>query len=209
MREANDTLDPKEVAAIVCSDIHLQHRPPIARSNEPDWYEAMARPLLEISTLCRIYSVPLIIAGDVCNRWDSPPELINFAIKMLPKEVYAVPGQHDLPNHRYDRIKKSAYWTLVEAGSITNLEEDKPYYIKERNIVLYGFPWNAVLKPRSNAARDGGTAIHIAVVHKYIWIKGHSFPGARREDRAKTIIGELDGYDAIVAGDNHSGFLIQ
>ena len=34
-----------QVLAILCSDLHLQMKPPVARSAEPDWFAAMRRPL--------------------------------------------------------------------------------------------------------------------------------------------------------------------
>jgi hypothetical protein len=35
----------KTALAILVSDIHLSDKPPIFRSSEPDWFEAMKRPL--------------------------------------------------------------------------------------------------------------------------------------------------------------------
>ena len=46
--------------------------------------------------------------------------LISFAIRELPS-CYAIPGQHDLPNHSYTDIQRSAYWVLVEAGIIKKI----------------------------------------------------------------------------------------
>ena len=42
-----------KVLAILCSDIHLSHNAPVARSAEPDWYIAMKRPLDEIADLAK------------------------------------------------------------------------------------------------------------------------------------------------------------
>ena len=115
------------VVAIACADIHLQHTAPICRSGEPDWYAAMARPLEELRGLQENYDCPILCAGDVFNHWNNcPPELINWAIKHLPK-MYAIPGQHDLPQHRLDDVRKSAYWTMVEAGVIENLPLGLPH----------------------------------------------------------------------------------
>jgi len=192
-----------DVRLILCSDIHLSDHAPIFRSTEPDWFEAMARPLRELGDAADHYGVPIVIAGDVFHKWNSSPALINFALDELPN-AYAIPGQHDLPHHRYEDIEQSAYWTLVKAGKLINLEPDKP--IEVNGIVLHGFPWNAQLKP----CEEGDLCLHLAVVHKYIWSDpSDSYPGANSADHiAGWIIRQLTGFDAMVFGDNHKGFLI-
>ena len=112
-----------EVIAIVCSDIHLSHKPPLARSGEPDWYVAMARPLNELRGLHSDYGVPVVIAGDIFDRWNSPPELIRFALDNLPKGAWVIPGQHDLPYHDYGALNRSALGVLIKADWVPNLSE--------------------------------------------------------------------------------------
>lgn len=191
-----------DVRLILCSDIHLSERPPIFRSDEPDWFEAMARPLRELQDTADQYQAKVVCAGDIFDKWNPSPALINFAIDELPL-MYAVPGQHDLPHHRYTDIKSSAYWTLVKAGKIINLEPDKP--IEVNGVVLHGFPWNSELKPCTSS----DLCLHLAVVHKYIWSdETNHFPGADSDDHISGWkIRGLAGFDAMVFGDNHKGFL--
>lgn len=188
------------VIAIVCSDMHLSHQPPRARREEPDWYEAMKRPLDQIRTLVDRYDAPIVCAGDIFDRWNSPPEIINFAIRHLPN-MYAVAGNHDLPLHNYQDIKKSAYWTLVEAGVIINLEPGQ--YINHKRLCLWGFPCGSEIKPLK-ANRD---FFHLAVVHKYIWEDGHGFTNASDDDHVSATMKRLKGFNAAVFGDNHIGFI--
>jgi hypothetical protein len=54
-----------KVIAILCADLHLSHKPPIARSNEPCWYTAMKRQLNELSNLSQKWEAPVLCAGDV------------------------------------------------------------------------------------------------------------------------------------------------
>ena len=116
------------VIALLVGDIHLSAKAPLCRAKEPDWFEAMARPLMELVDLQKQIGKesdgipPILCAGDVFDRWNSPPELINFALEYLPPQMYSIPGQHDLPNHNYNEIDRSAYWTLVAANKITNVE---------------------------------------------------------------------------------------
>lgn len=190
VRKTNET-----VIAIAVADIHLQHVAPICRAEEPDWYAAMARPLEALRDLQEKHNCPILCAGDVFDNWNSRPELVNFAIAHLP-EMWAVPGQHDLPAHNLDHVEKSAYWTLVMAGVIKPLAE---WQIDGG--MVYGFPWGVEITPPKE---NGG--INICVAHKYVWIKGHSFTGAPEDRRVNAVKG-LTNFDVCVFGDNHSGFL--
>ena len=188
-----------DVIAILCSDIHLSHRPPIARSEEPDWYEAMARPLKELRDLQDDYGVEVICAGDVFDKWSCPPELINFALRHLPY-MHAVPGQHDLPNHNLQLQHKSAYHTLVLAHKIQPLE--KTFHL-ETQLTLHPFPWGEEIIPLE---KGDGAVVNLAVVHKYVWKRGKGYHGAEATEKVAAYKKALKGYDAAVFGDNHIGF---
>lgn len=204
----------KGVVGIVCSDIHLSHKCPVARSVEPDWYYAMARPLLEIDRLREVYGgVPVVCAGDIFDHWKSPPELINFAIDYLPNGMYSIPGQHDLPFHSLDDIKKSAYWTLVHTQSIINLPARSAMHASA-NLRLWGFPWNVPVElekddvhPEDVKYTIGDGPIRLAVIHAYNWRKGHSYPGAPVEGGCIRWQKKTKLFDASVFGDNHKGFM--
>lgn len=192
------------VIALLCSDIHLSHNAPVARSAEKDWYEAQARPLRQLRQLSGDHNCPIIVAGDIFHRWDSGPQLINWAIENLP-HVYAIPGQHDLPLHNYGDVRKSAYWTLCEAGNITDLGwQGNSTSLGGGRMRLYAFPWGAKLFPLEESS-DG--RIHIAVVHSYVWTAGKSYPNAPAEQESKEYKKNLKGYQVSVFGDNHQRFL--
>jgi len=131
------------VIAILCSDIHLCHTPPVARSAEPDWYVAMERQLDELRAVAEQHGAPIVCAGDIFDRWNSPPELINFAIQSSPK-MHSIPGQHDLPHHRYEDMQRSAYWTLVAAGVLTDLGTVPK--VVSNWLAVHPFPWGFPIK---------------------------------------------------------------
>jgi DNA repair exonuclease SbcCD nuclease subunit len=192
-----------KVLAILCSDLHLSHKPPLARSAEHDWYGKMQETLREIEGMRSGWDCPIICVGDIFDRWNSPPELINFAIKWMPKAFYAIPGNHDLPLHQIDDLRKSAYWTLVQAGTITHLNYWTPYRVGG----LFVFP---VERVESNLGWfQSETLPQLAICHQYLWRGVHSYPGARREDNVDSIAPLLKeaGFDAAAFGDNHKGFL--
>ncbi len=204
-----------KVIALAIADIHLQHTPPVARSAEPDWYAAMARPLLALTELVEKHNVPVIIAGDIFTNWNSCPELVNFAIRAISefKQVLAIPGQHDLPYHNIFNIYQSAYATLIESYMIepdlmthgwARIEEPtKRGWIELAR--LHGFPWGTEITP--NESRKSDDEIHIIVAHQYIWAGKHRYTKAPEELRLDHLKDKLKGYDVAVFGDNHDGFI--
>ena len=207
-----------EVLAILLADIHLSLKPPLWRSAESDWLSAQARPLEEVRGLQEKYKCPVICAGDIFDRnkkiadgWNAPPELINFAIAYLPDNMYAIPGQHDLPNHQYQDVHRSAYWTLVEAGKIANISP-RDIIMAGPRLDLSGFPPGYEIELLAKASEKD--RISIAVIHDYVWIEGHSYPKAPddkliqgRKLHNKIYKGKYFGYDVVVYGDNHKGFV--
>lgn len=204
------------VVAIFCSDIHLSARAPVARRGEKDWYAAMKRPLKYLAKLAK--ELPIICAGDIFDVWNSPAELINFAILELP-HMYAIPGQHDLPHHQLDKVHRSAYGTLDLVEVIRSLDSDTGIGSERAVCVLWPFPWGTELHTLEGMMdivqwdatnyRMDCKVFHIAVVHKYIWqSKKNSYPGAPTDAHIDVICKQLEGFDLAVFGDNHKGFLV-
>lgn len=190
-----------DVVGIFYSDIHLTLKSPLARSDEPDWLQAMAKSLLEVKELGYHYDCPIIVSGDIFDKWNPPIELINWAIRHLPK-CYAIPGQHDLCHHNYLDLKKTAYWNLVENGVITNLRPDRPE--GAGSLILHSFPWGFPVTPFKG--KPSTLCLNVAVIHNYIWRKKDNYSP---EDSSVTKwMKRLEGYDCSVFGDNHSGFTI-
>ena len=197
----------KEVIAILCSDLHLSLTPPIARAGEKNWFEAMARPLSELSNLAHSYRCPVLCSGDIFDRWNPPPELINFAIKHLPK-MYAVPGQHDLPFHSMEDIQRSAYWTLCEAGVVEHCIGEQwrgGFFVGGPNPQFFigGYGWGEKIASIANVPTD---RISIALVHEYHWIDGSGFEGAPTESKITANSKQFQGWDVVLIGDNHTPF---
>lgn len=190
--------------ALSTGDWHLWHKPPVARTAEPDWWVAMSRPIHQIRELADKYKVPILFTGDLTDRYNPPPELLNWMLVELPTNMYGVPGQHDMPYHSAADLNKSAFWTMVLAGRITHLAGGEPLGLMD--VVLSGFPWGSQLLPSPKRHSLEGRK-HIAIVHAYCSAKGHSYPGAPETSRWTNLSKQLRGYDAVVVGDNHDGFL--
>jgi len=190
-----------KVLAILCADIHLSLRPPRARRKEADWFDAMACSLGELTALANRYEAPILCAGDIFDYWRAEPELINFALNHLPN-MYAIPGQHDLPLHNIDLIKRSAFWTMVLAEKIEPIIHKTPILI-ENDIVVHGFPFGSPILPFEEQSKK----YHIALAHDYFWTDVYHFPGAPKEHEASQYRSKIKGYFAVAFGDNHKGFL--
>lgn len=196
------------VAAVVGADFHASDKPPAARSMETDWLKVQGGYWRQAHDLCDAYRVPFIGAGDwFDDGWRHSrcsPALINMVLRNMPRECYGVPGQHDLINHRIDSLKKTAFWTLVEAGRLTYLESDKPVEVGGAvPMRLWGFPWSTSIKPLTD---PHDMVLEVAVVHAYIWIKGKGYDGADEKARLKELKKNMTGYDAVVIGDNHTSW---
>jgi hypothetical protein len=143
-----------------------------------------------------------VCAGDVFDRWNAPPELINFAIHHLPV-MHAIPGQHDLPHHSYQDIRRSAFWTLVEAGALKLIEPGVPLVLEDW-FRFWGFPWGSDVEPIEK--KEPG--LDVAVVHAYIWSsRENAYTGAAKASALKSWAPRLIGFDVALFGDNHQPFV--
>jgi hypothetical protein len=106
-------------------------------------------------------------------------------------------------------IKKSAYWTLVEAGKLINIPHDKPLSIElpTATLFLYGFPFGFPLHAPNPPISERSDSVHIAVIHDYCWQSGFSYPGAPTEKSAEEHSQSARNYNVLHFGDNHKGFL--
>lgn len=196
--------DGKEIAGIFIGDVHRSQVAPVSRAEKNTWMTAQNRVLDEVSKLQERYGAPVFIAGDLFDRWDSPAWIINETLAHLPKRCYGVPGNHDLPNHLYTEIHRSAYWTLVEAGKLVNLTPPVQHAID--HLLVSPFPCGF---PVTATKDQHGLALNIALIHEYIWTEKTGRPGAPDTHRYGKWMKKLDTYDVAVFGDNHKGFLIQ
>lgn len=194
------------VVLLAVADLHLSLKAPLARSAEDDWMHCQGNYLDQLGALSKEYDAPIVCSGDLFDRWRADSELLNFLFRKFPL-MYAIPGNHDLPNHQYSERGRSGYWSLVETGKIINIHPKKPLIIegKEgRTIRLHGFPCGKPVKPLKKAH---DLIQEIAVVHEYIWQEGCSHFGASENTHVEHYRKELKGYDVAVFGDNHLPFI--
>lgn len=175
----------------------------MARSSESDWLAVQAGYLQQLKDIAG--NLPIIFAGDLFDRWNSSPELINFALEHLPP-IWAVPGQHDLPLHNYEDMMKSAFGTLVKVGRINLL---LPKGHRFDGFWACGFAWGKPITPPLPIPAGDKAVLSIAVAHAYIWTKETGYPGVDESKRLGAYKEVLKGYDVALFGDNHKPFLFE
>ncbi len=203
----------KQPIAVLCSDLHLSLQQPACRADK-DWMETQAGYLKQLKILAaelfggkdeKDESSPVICAGDIFDKWNAQPELINFALEHLPDRMICVPGQHDLPNHRMDEMHRSGYGVLAKTGKIIDLATYKWPYLKTSNLVVFGFGWGREVV--SCKRRHLIDSPQIAVIHKYVWLNDETrYKDAPEDSSFAALKSILKTYDAVVIGDNHKGW---
>lgn len=161
--------------------------------------------LKQVKQMAAPLGLPILCAGDIFDRWNAPPELINFALRELPDGMICVPGQHDLPNHRIDQIDRCGYGVLKQTGKIIDIAGRVHV---THDLFIRGFGWGQEIKPIKDDDEvndEGGPSI--ALIHRYCWDIEHSYPGAPKENHVGEFMKRLKGYDIACFGDNHKGFL--
>jgi hypothetical protein len=198
---------PENVVALFVSDLHLDEKPPVARSVEEDWPRVQAGYIRQLRDLQRAYRAPIFIAGDLLDKWNASPRTISLAIQwfkeLVPEQdVFAIPGNHDLPHGNQSELFSSAFWTLVEAGAIKYIPPNTS--VEVGNAIVWAWTEESVPPPKGN-----GLAINVALIHDFIWTKDTGHPTASNTKRWASWVQKLKGWDMAVFGDNHKGFLIQ
>lgn len=191
-----------EPIAVAISDLHLSLLQPVCRADK-DWMDVQALYLQQVRRIAN--GLPILCAGDLFDRWNAPPELINFALKHLPDGMICVPGQHDLPNHRIDQIHRCGYGVLKQVGKISDASSDGPWDTDA--MIVYGCGWGQEIEPLIGDVKDD--RVEILLVHRYVWTDDRRYPDAPKEMHVAALQKILKGYDVAVTGDNHKGFISQ
>lgn len=195
--------EPRPIA-VLCADIHLSLTAPVSRADK-DWMETQASYLKQLRDIAN--GCPVLCAGDIFDRWNTPAELISFAFEHLPDKMVCIPGQHDLPEHRIDQMHRSGYGVLKQAHKITDLSGGA--FWSTPDLMVHGFGWGESILPYPWwTSGEYGKIIRVVLVHRYCWIpSSNPVPDAPIENRADRLYSEVKSYQVAVFGDNHQGFL--
>ncbi len=184
--------------AIICSDIHLTLKQP--KSWTTDYLKAQDEAFKHIRRLQKKHNCPVIVPGDLFDKWNCSHELVAWCFDNLPKEIVCIAGNHDLPYHKLELLSRTPLNVLYRASRVLL----PPYRFKHsdgRLIALRGYPYGTSL----GEYKGRKCYRHIALCHVMTYNKFKPFKGCT-SDNASQVIKKLKGYDLIVTGDNHIPF---
>jgi predicted phosphodiesterase len=195
------------VAGIFTADLHFSEKPPVARSGEKDWMRVQMDFVDELRDIQVANKMaPIFIAGDLLQSWKVSPYMLSSLIGWFRgMEVYAIAGNHDLPDHNYMQLPRSGYWTLVEAGAIKHMSPGGTYSIG--SITIHPFPHGVTVLPPNKP--ETSLCLQVALIHDYIWIKDKGHYDAPEAHRYTKWSKKLQGYDVAFFGDNHIPFTVK
>jgi DNA repair exonuclease SbcCD nuclease subunit len=175
--------------AILTSDWHLREDTPICRTD--DYWSAQWKKVDFISALQKKYNCPVIHAGDLFDKWKPSPYLLSTTILHIPDCFYTILGQHDLPQHSLELIKKCGTYTLSKANK------------------LHILPWcHWGQDPKDCKDFEGSINIggpKVLVWHKMNYQGKKPWPGCI-DPMAVSLLRKYPQFDLIVTGDNHQSF---
>jgi DNA repair exonuclease SbcCD nuclease subunit len=191
---------PKPILLAV-ADLHLSGKAPGSRVD--DWQEAQRRLMVKITKTAKELSVPVIVSGDIFDRAKEDPWIVSFAIRhMKQARWFGIPGQHDLPGHALTRLEESSFFTLMESGVLTNVEGvmDFPEFR------LYGQPYGASPVNADDVFSGTKDKMRILMGHQCVY-EVPLYPNAPETGLVKSVIKNYRGFDILIFGDNHKGFV--
>ena len=189
-----------EPTAILTGDIHLRSDTPVCRTD--DFNAAQWMKIMWLADLQRKYGCLIIDSGDLSDSWKLTPWAEVQAIRLMPREFYTIPGNHDLPNHNLSMLDKSSLAVLMAAGIVNCCLKPRDF----DNFTLYPFPWGSKLEPC--VAERNKRIKRVAVCHTMTYQGKSPWPGCKDLD-AETLLDKMEGYDLVLTGHNHKPFVVK
>jgi len=201
------------VTAILTSDMHIRSTVPKCRTD--DFLGAMIMKLNFIIDLANEHDCPILVAGDIGDKSEWPDWLLTETIRVLKRlmrEMYCIPGQHDLPNHSMELLEKSGIQVLVEASCLSILHT--PFLIRThrtlsseiKKVLVHPFPYG---KKIAHTKIPMKAYPNVAVAHQMVRKrKTEDYPDQGGE-RGVELLKKFPEYNLILTGDNHKPFVVE
>ncbi|MDP2363787.1 MAG: metallophosphoesterase, partial [Ignavibacteria bacterium] len=202
--------------AILTADWHIRPTAPVCRTD--DFLAAMWKKVEFILDLSDKHCAPIIIAGDIGLKSQWPNWLLEELIGRIKAKkdqgarVYAIPGQHDLPDHNLEWWRASAIGVLHESEVITFLGIDDQKYVNLNEVGLrsiFPFPFGVEIRTIGNPLGDDYPRPLIAVAHTLVTERAPESFLADKAQSAMNLLEKFQQYDLILTGDNHKPFVVE
>lgn len=173
---------------IFTADLHLRTDVPICRKEtESEWLETQRMQLEFIANLAFTENCPVFIGGDIFHKPNVTDEIKNMFINTFAQiNVYAIAGQHDLPNHQWENVNRSSFGVLRNSGVLKPLSEFG--MIRHFGQELVG--------------KDTG----LVFIHDLVFENNKSIPPNVRAKTAEQILEEYPDAKWVICGDQHHSF---
>lgn len=192
----------EKATAIFTSDWHIRADVPICRTD--DYFNAMEQKLFHIFGLARANNCPIIIAGDIGHKPSWPNWLLEWFIRISKGiQIIAIPGQHDLPNHKLELWRKSAIGVLKESHAV-DVMIDCGINGMYNDFSLVTFPYGDEIDKIDMVSSHPV----IAVAHQMVIENKKLWPG-QKAPKGHQLLKKYPEYDVILTGDNHNQFTVE
>jgi DNA repair exonuclease SbcCD nuclease subunit len=175
---------------IPCADLHIRSTAPEYRIDQ--YEEAIFNKLRFITNLADTHDAIITISGDIFDSIKVTPRLINSIEEIFSKckrNIYTVPGQHDLEKHSTD-LTSSPYLTLINTECIIDVDSKCVDNI-------FGIGWNGKL---ANEKIDNKS---ILLMHKCVTPKEPPFFLKDSALSANEVLKKYPKFKMIFTGDYH------
>lgn len=195
---------------IIGADWHLTEKTPLCRTD--NHWETQCGKIQFINELQKKYKIPVLLAGDLFDRWKVSPKLESYAIRNLPDNIIAIPGQHDLKNHNLNLMEETSFNVLSTSGKIKtynffSISQVHSLIIKPFNCYIHTYPYGVPIKPLNDDPGRQKGARNIILMHQFTYV-GRTWPG-NTSTQARKLLKSLPGYDLVICGDNHKTFVVE
>uniref|UniRef100_A0A6M3LQQ4 Putative calcineurin-like phosphoesterase n=1 Tax=viral metagenome TaxID=1070528 RepID=A0A6M3LQQ4_9ZZZZ len=186
-----------------CSDIHYRDTVPRSRTDGEAYFLRQGEKLAYISKVCNNYHIPLIIAGDIGHKpewknWLITDFLQNF--KTGGRTTYAIPGQHDIFNHKVESWNKGVLGVLDSINVIRVV--GVPGGMRQlgiSNTTIDFIPYGVSIPDIWEGGFYPGAKYRVLVIHKLLT----SNPNSNFGVTGLSFLRQYPYYDLIISGDNH------
>lgn len=198
--------------SIHTGDVHLTDVQPIARIDEPDWYEAQFRVLDWIESLQSSFNfkykigVPTIVSGgDLFDKVKLSFGFLNACYDRMHGSWISLLGNHEQPNKNSEIGMSDSVWkTAMRMGLFSGVQYESSMYIHK---IRFAFI------PATNSEEDFSSYVDkhqnadVIVMHRYVWYSEEDkYIGASSKNHAAYIASLFPNAKVIFTSDNHHGF---
>lgn len=170
------------------SDTHLTGTLPVCRK-DPDWLESQASVLRFLVDTANRYKVPLVLTGDVFDHDIVATRVMNMTIRELQRAlfgVFMIPGNHELPAHRWEDVEKSSIGILLKVfpliPQIDGIQDAQPF------------------------GKDHSTGAPVVFTHQLVFRDDKSRPAMAKGLTAQELLDSLPHAQWIFTGDFHDSY---